>query len=56
MVNFHKVAWQLVSLKYTFFYMQLNFQSEPGVANEILENEPKSCLAAAFFTVDFYMF
>ena len=23
------------------------FLSEPGVANEIFENEPKSCLAAA---------
>ena len=23
------------------------FSSEPGVANEILENEPKSCLAVA---------
>ena len=29
------------------FYRQLNFPSEPGVANEILENEPKSCLAVA---------
>ena len=29
---------------YTFFYRQLDFSSEPGVANEILENEPKSCL------------
>ena len=29
------------------FYRQLDFQSEPGVANEILENEPKSCLAVA---------
>ena len=27
-----------------FFYRQLNFSSEPGVANEILENEPKRCL------------
>ena len=30
-----------------FFYRQLNFPSEPGVANEILENEAKSCLAVA---------
>ena len=27
-----------------FFYRHLDFSSEPGVANEILENEPKSCL------------
>ena len=26
------------------FYRQLDFLSEPGVANEILENEPKSYL------------
>ena len=26
-----------------FLYRQLNFPSEPGVANEILENEAKSC-------------
>ena len=26
---------------YTFFYRQLDFSSEPGVANEILENEYK---------------
>ena len=32
---------------YTFFYRQLNFPSEPGVTNEILENEAKSCLAVA---------
>ena len=31
----------------TFFYRQLDFLSEPGVANEILENEPKSCLAVS---------
>ena len=30
-----------------FFYRQLDFSSEPGVANEILENEPKSCLTVA---------
>ena len=29
------------------FYRQPNFPSEPGVANEILENEAKSCLAVA---------
>ena len=26
------------------FYGQVDFSSEPGVANEILENKPKSCL------------
>ena len=30
-----------------FFYRQLDFPSEPGYANEILENEPESCLAVA---------
>ena len=30
-----------------FFNRQLDFPSEPGVANEILENEAKSFLAAA---------
>ena len=31
------------------FSRQLDFSSEPGVANEILENEPKSCLGLAVF-------
>ena len=39
---------------YTFFYRQLDFPSEPGVANEILENEPKSCLTLPGFIVDIY--
>ena len=30
-----------------FFYRQLDFSSEPGVAYEILENEPQSCLTVA---------
>ena len=30
-----------------FFYRQLDFPSEPGVANEILENESENCLAVA---------
>ena len=30
-----------------FFKRQLDFPSEPGVANEILENEPTSCLTVA---------
>ena len=33
---FHKI--------HIFLDRQLDFSSEPGVANEILENEPKSCL------------
>ena len=37
-----------------FFYRQLNFPSEPGVASEILENEAKSCLAVAQFYSQFY--
>ena len=32
---------------YTFYNKQLDFSSELRVANEILENEPKSCLAVA---------
>ena len=32
------------------FERQLNFSSEPGVASEILENEPKGCLAVTFYT------
>ena len=31
-------------VNYTLFYRQLDFSSEPGIAKEILENEPKSCL------------
>ena len=34
----------LINDDYTFFHRQLDFSSEPGVANKILENEPKSCL------------
>ena len=30
-----------------FFHKQIDFPSEPGVANEILENEPEICLAFA---------
>ena len=30
-----------------FFYRQLDFSSEPGVANEILEKDAKSCLTVA---------
>ena len=34
-------------VKIHIFYRQLDFSSEPGVAKEILEKEPKSCLAVA---------
>ena len=30
-----------------FFNRQLDFSSETGSANEVLENEPQSCLAVA---------
>ena len=40
------ISWDV--LLYTFFfYRQLDFSPEPGVANEILENEAKSRLAVA---------
>ena len=32
--------WVCVCVIHIFFYRQLDFPSEPGVANEILENEP----------------
>ena len=42
------LSYKLVPMAvYTFFYKQLDFPSEPGVAAEILENEPKSCLTVA---------
>ena len=43
---FHPSPLKLTPL-YIFFYRQLDFSSQPGVANEILENEPKSCLTVA---------
>ena len=44
-------------MSYTFSYRQLDFPSEPGVANEILENEPKVYLAVAYsFIIDFTRF
>ena len=50
-INFHinttKFVVFEVFFSYTFFCRQLNFPSKPGVANEILENEPKSCLTVA---------
>ena len=35
------------SKSHIFYYRELHFPSEPGVANEILENEPKTCLTVA---------
>ena len=32
---------------YTFFYRQLHFLSQPGVANGFWENEAESCLVVA---------
>ena len=32
-----------------FFYRQLNFSSQPGVANEFCENEAENCLVVAYF-------
>ena len=44
----HIVTFRVTDhFKYTFFYMQLDFSSEPRVANEILENAPKICLTVA---------
>ena len=34
---------------YTFFYRQLDFSSQPGVANEFCENEAENCLVVAYF-------
>ena len=34
---------------YTFFYRQLDFSSQPGVANEFCEKEAESCLVVAYF-------
>ena len=45
-INFAILVLKATTIKvykvYTFFCRQLDFSSEPGVANEILENEPKS--------------
>ena len=43
------IRWYKVlhSHAHIFLHRQLDFPSEPGVSNEILENEPKSCLAVA---------
>ena len=39
--------WFQNKLKVHIFYRQLDFPSEPDVANEILENEAKSYLTVA---------
>ena len=36
-----------IAIALHIFYRQLDFPSEPGVANEILKNEAESCLAVA---------
>ena len=50
-IKVHVVPWNVGKMhinKVTHFvYRHLDFSSEPGVANEILENEPKSCLTVA---------
>ena len=50
-MHLHYVIYTLctyLDFTYThFFYKQLHFQSQPGVASEILENEAESCLAVA---------
>ena len=49
--QFTSYVWPMNNLEVRwsthFFYRQLDFSSEPGVANEILENEAKSCLTVA---------
>ena len=42
-----KHAFEIEIIRYTFFNRKLDFSSEPGVAKEILENEPKSWLTVA---------
>ena len=37
-----------VNLITHFFYKQLHFPSQPGVAKEICENEAESCLEVAY--------
>ena len=39
----------------TFFYKQLHFPSQPGVAKEIWENEAESCLAVAY-VFDYFLY
>ena len=38
-----------------FFYKQLHFPSEPGVANEIWENEAESCLTVAISKIPYIL-
>ena len=47
--QFSPDIWRHIFASWHFFYRQLDFKSEPGVANEMLENEPKSCLTVAYF-------
>ena len=41
-------------LKEILYKHLLHFSSQPGVANENFENEPKSCLSVACFINDLY--
>ena len=36
-----------------FFYKQLDFQSQPGVANDFFQNEAESCQRVATFLAKF---
>ena len=45
--NVFIILSELIVGLYISFYRQLDFSSEPGVADKILENEPKSCLTVA---------
>ena len=47
--NFFEGVMQL----YIFFYKQLDFQSQPGVANDFCQNEAESCLRVATFLSKF---
>jgi hypothetical protein len=44
----HEINKLTAGVYYTFSFIGNSiFSTEPGVANEILENEPKSCLMVA---------
>ena len=55
-VSFRRFFARRVEASYKLFlynnectnFRQLDFSSQPGFANEILENEPKSCLTVEF--------
>ena len=45
--NLYNVCSIMTAKLLHLFYRQLDFPSEPGVANEILENDAKNCLTVA---------